>query len=203
VTRGTPVRIEIPPTRNRYEANYVAPHFPLARGWLRQSESDDFDLFTNDNLTPASYLAWLQERGVSYVAVADADPDYLAENEDDLIRGGLPYLRPVWSNENWSLYRVRGAVGLVSTTGEPSKPAPPADRLTSIGASDFAFSAEDTGTYLVRIHYTPYWTVTNGDACVERDGDWTRLAVRSPGTVDVDAQFSLAGLLRRDSECSG
>src|SRR4051794_33702092 len=93
VTRGKPVRIEIPPTRNRYEANYVAPHFPLARGWLRQSESGDFDLFTGDNLTSAAYLAWLQERGVSYVALADADSDYLAEDEDDLIRGGLSYLR--------------------------------------------------------------------------------------------------------------
>jgi hypothetical protein len=203
VTRGMPVRVEIPPTRNRYEANYVAPHFPLARGWLRQSESGDFGLFTQDNLTPASYLAWLQERGVSYVAVADADPDYLASDEDDLIRGGLPYLRPVWSNEHWNLYRVRRAVGLVSRTGDTSKRAPGADRVTSIGAADFGFSARDAGSYLVRIHYTPYWTVTGGDACVARDGDWTRLDVRSPGAVQVAARFSLAGLFRRDSECSG
>jgi hypothetical protein len=202
-TAGSPVRIEIPPTRNRYEANYVAPHFPLARGWLRQSESGDFELFTGDDLTPASYLAWLQERGVSYVALADADPDYLAEDEDDLIRAGLPYLRPVWSNEHWQLYRVRGAVGLVSRTSDPSEPAPPADRLTAIGASTFAFSARDAGAYLVRIHYTPYWTVTDGDACVQRDGDWTRLDVRSPGAVKVAARFSFAGLFRRDSECSG
>ena len=203
VTGGRPVRIEIPPTRNRYEANYVAPHFPLARGWLRQSESGDFDLFTGDNLTPASYFAWLQERGVSYVALADADADYLASDEDDLIRAGLPYLRPVWSNENWHLYRVEGAVGLASAAASPSKPAPEADRLTSVGAADFAFSARSAGTYLVRIHWTPYWTVTAGDACVERDGDWTRLDVRSPGVVDVAARFSLAGLFRRDSECSG
>jgi hypothetical protein len=203
LTRGEPVRIEIPPTRNRYEANYVAPHFPLARGWLRQSESGDFDLFTGDNLTAASYLAWLQERGVSYVALADADSDYLADDEDDLIRGGLPYLRPVWSNEHWRLYRVRGAVGLVSTAADPADRAPSADRLTSIGAADFGFSAREAAAYLVRIHYTPYWTVTAGDACVERDGDWTRLVVRSPGAVDVAARFSLAGLFRSDSECSG
>jgi hypothetical protein len=45
--------------------------------------------------------------------------------------------------------------------------------------------------------------VTGGNACVERDGDWTRLDVKSPGMVEVDARFSLAGLFRRDSECSG
>ena len=55
----------------------------------------------------------------------------------------------------------------------------------------------------MRIHYTPYWTVTDGDACVQRDGDWTRLDVRSPGAVEIAARFSFAGLLRRDSECSG
>ena len=77
-TRGRPVRVEIPPTRNRWEADYVAPRFPLARGWLRQLESDDFDLFTDGNLTAAAYRSWLDDRGVSYVAVPDAEPDYLA-----------------------------------------------------------------------------------------------------------------------------
>jgi hypothetical protein len=67
-----PVRIEIPPTLNRWEADYVAPRFPLGRGWLRQLESDDFDLFTGGNLTPSAYRAWLNEHGVSYVAVSDA-----------------------------------------------------------------------------------------------------------------------------------
>src|SRR5262245_58668578 len=41
-TEGNPVRVEIPPTQNRWEANYVAPHFAIARGWLRQLESADF-----------------------------------------------------------------------------------------------------------------------------------------------------------------
>jgi hypothetical protein len=202
LTRGRPVRIEIPPTRNRFEADYVAPHFPLARGWLRQSESDDFDLFTGGNLTPPAYRGWLQERGVSYVALADADPDYVAEDEDELIRGGLPYLVPVWSNEHWRLYRLEGAVGLVSRAERPARPSGGGNRLTEVGVASFAFSARDPGSYLVRIHYTPYWTVTSGNACVARDGDRTRLEVRRPGTVEVDAQFSVGGLLRRDSECS-
>ena len=48
-------RTEVPPTRNRWEAAYVAPDHPIARGWLRQLESDDFDLFSDDHLTPAAY----------------------------------------------------------------------------------------------------------------------------------------------------
>ena len=88
-TRGRPVRVEIPPTRNRWEADYVAPRFPLARGWLRQLESDDFDLFTGGNLTAAAYRSWLDDRGVSYVAVPDAKLDYLADG-----RGGADSRRP-------------------------------------------------------------------------------------------------------------
>ncbi len=200
---GSPVRVEIPPTRNRFEARYVAPRFSLARGWLRQSESDDFDLFTGGNLTAAAYRAWLQDHGVTYVALADADPDYLARDEGELIRAGLPYLREVWSSDHWRLYRVRGAVGLTSPAKSPDRPSPAGDRLTRIGAQDFAFAAEDPGSYLVRFHYTPYWTVTAGDACVARDGDWTRLDVRRPGTIEVDARLSFGGLGRRDRECSG
>ena len=201
-TLGRPVRIEIPPTRNRFEADYVAPEFPLARGWLRQSESGDFDLFTGGDLTPVAYRAWLQDHGVTYVALADADPDYLAKDEDELIRQGLPYLRPLWSDDHWRLYRVEGAVGLTSPAAHPSAPTGRAVQLTHVGASSFTFDADRVGSYLVRIHYTPYWTVTSGDACVARDGDWTRLDVHRPGTVEVAARFSIAGLGRRDSECS-
>jgi hypothetical protein len=202
-TKGRPVRIEIPPTQNRWEADYVAPRFPLARGWLRQLESGDFTLFTGDHLTPRAYRRWLDERGVSYVALADADLDYLAEDEAALIRRGPPYLREVWAGEHWRLYRVRGSAGLVARAGEFPGPAGRRDRLTAIGPEGFTLSARDSGPFLVRVHYTPYWTVTRGDACVSRDGDWTAVDVRSPGIVEISARFSLDGLLRREPACSG
>ncbi len=202
-TGGAPVRIEIPPTQNRWEADYVASRFPIARGWLRQLESDDFDLFTDGRLTPTAYRSWLYERGVSYVALPDAKPDYLAEDEDALIQRGLPYLRPVWANPHWRLYRVQGSPGLVSRAGDFPGPTGHRDRLTALGPDRFTLSARDSGSFLVRVHYTPYWTVTAGDACVERDGDWTGVRMVDPGSVQVSARFSLAALLGRDRQCSG
>ncbi len=134
-TRGRPARVEIPPTGNRWEAGYVAPRFPLARGWLRQLESDDRDLFTEGNLTAAEYRRWLDREGVSYVAVADAELDYLATDEEALIRRGLPYLRAVWSDEHWRLYRVEGDAGLVSREGPAHRArmaaSPPSGRRAS------------------------------------------------------------------------
>jgi hypothetical protein len=103
------LRIQVPPTRNRWEAVYVAEEYPLARGWMRQLESDDFDLFEDGNLTPDTYQTWLSEHGVSYVAVPDGvEPDHLAEDEVDLIDAGLPYLELEWQSEDWKLYRVAG-----------------------------------------------------------------------------------------------
>jgi hypothetical protein len=200
-TGGRPVRIEIPPTRNRWEADYVAPRFPLARGWLRQLESDDIDLFTNGNLTAAAYRSWLDDRAVSYVAVPDAKSDYLSTDEKALIRGGLPYLREVWSDPHWRLYRVEHPTGLVSRAGDFPGPGGRRDGLTALGPASFTLSMHDSGQFLVRIHYTRYWTVTSGDACVERDGEWTGVTVRNPGTVTVAARFSLGGLFG-DGQCS-
>jgi hypothetical protein len=192
-TGGEPVRIEIPITDSRGEAQYVAPRFALARGWLRQLESDDFHLFTGGRLTPAAYRAWLDERGVTYVALPDADSDYLGKDEAALIRAGLPYLREVWSNEHWRLFAVRGSPGLV--TGPAT--------LTGLGPDWFSLDARHPATVLVRVHFTSYWTVSDGNACVEPDGEWTGVRVSRSGPVRVGTRFSFAGLLGRDRECSG
>jgi hypothetical protein len=198
LTGGAPVRIHVPPTRNRWEAAYVAPRYPLARGWLRQLESDDFDLFQDGNLTADAYRDWLDERGVSYVALPDAELDYLATDEAELIRAGLPYLREVWSDKHWTLYEVVGEPTLVEGEAGPTGDA----RVIVIDPQAFEMTVSRPGAYAVRIRHSPYWAVTRGDACVERAGEWTRVQVREPSVVRVEAKPSLAAALGRESHCS-
>jgi hypothetical protein len=181
------------PTRNRWEAVYVADRYPLARGWLRQAESDDFDLFDDGNLTPEGYLEWLQKHAVSYVAVPQGvDLDYLGEDEAELIAAGLPFLSQIWENDDWRLYRVTVEVPFVSTPEAPLEPAADA-RLAALGPDSFELTADEAGSYLVRIHYTRYWTVAQGEACVESEGEWTRVNVSAPSVITVRAEFSLGG----------
>jgi len=198
LTAGAPARVQVLPTRNRWEAAYVAPSHPLARGWLRQLESDDFDLFQGGNLTAESYLAWLDERGVSYVAVPDAELDYLAEDEADLIRGGLPYLKEVWRNAHWTLYQVDAEPTLVAGEAGPSGDA----RVIVLGTDSFELTASKRRAYVVRLRHSPYWQVTGGDACVEAAGKWTRVRAREPSVVRVEAKPSLGGAVGRESHCS-
>jgi hypothetical protein len=188
-----PVRIEIPPTHDRWESDYVAPRYPIARGWLRQLESDDISRFTGARLTPAAYRRWLDDRAISYVAVADAELDYIAADEVALIDRGLPYLKPIWSSEHWRLYRVRRPAPLVAPAGA---------RLTRLGPADFALRVRRPGSYLVRVHYTPYWSVREGAGCVARGaGDWTGVEAKRAGPFAVSARLSLAGLVRDDRSC--
>ncbi len=190
-----PFRVQVPPTRNRWEANYVGARFPLARGWLRQAESDDFDLFQDGNLTADSYRAWLDERGVAFVALSlDAEPDYLSEDEIELVQGGLPYLQEVWSNDDWELYEV----------ADPEQLAPVPAELTETG---FGIEAPGTGEVPVAVRFSPYYRVVEGDACVREEGDWTVVEPSAAGSIRVEADLSTAGLagaLTGDDEvCSG
>jgi hypothetical protein len=177
-----PFRVQVPPTRNRWEANYVAEQYPLARGWLRQAESDDFELFKDDELTADSYRAWLDERGVAFVALSlGADPDYLSDDEIDLVRGGVPYLREVWSNDDWELYEVED-------------PAPLAAAPLRLAGTGFELEANAPGETRVAVRFSPYFRVTEGDACVRERDDWTVVEAREAGTIRVEARFGEGGV---------
>ena len=74
----TPVgRVEVVPTALHWETVFVAPTVPLARGWERQLDLTDNPIFYRPGpLTATSYLAWLRDNGVRYVALSDGALDY-------------------------------------------------------------------------------------------------------------------------------
>jgi hypothetical protein len=190
-TGGEPVRIEIPPTRDRWEAYYVSAEFPLARGWERQAEADESQLFRS-GLSPGSYRNWLAANGVSYVAIPDVPLDYLAHREELLIDRKLSYLRPIWSNRDWRLFAVRDATGLVD------RPA----SISSIGADWFDLRIPRASSFELRIHFSPYWKVTSGTACLRERGPWTLVEASRAETIHVGTDLSAAALFGRHRVCS-
>lgn len=190
-TSGEPVRIEIPPTRDRWEAYYVSPKFPLARGWERQAETDELQLFRT-GLSPRSYRNWLAANGVSYVAIPDVPLDYLAHREELLIDRNLPYLKPIWSNGDWRLFAVRHATGLVD------RPA----SISSIGADWFDLQVSRPANFELRIHFSPYWKVTGGSACLRERGPWTVVEASRAESIHVGTDLSAAALFGRHRVCS-
>ena len=191
---GGPFRIEVPLTRTHWEAALLAPSVSLARGWEKQLDTRYDGVLLRPGLTPQSYRAWLGREGVTFVALPDVQPDPSSAAESRLIRGGLPYLRPVFSEGGWRVFRVAGATPVADGPG----------RLTELGHDTFALHAEHPGRFLVRVHFTRYWTLTAGDACVERGPEgFTDVIAREAGDIRVAALFSLGRALSAGGGCRG
>jgi hypothetical protein len=191
-----PLRIEVPFTRAHWEAAFLAPHVPLARGWERQLDKR-YDLaLESHSLSAAAYRSWLERLGVSYVALPDVPFDQASTGEVRLIRHGLSYLHEVFRSAHWRIYRVLAATPLA--TRSPGDGAGTEQsggvRLTALETQGFALSVAAPGRFLVRVHYTPYWSVTAGAASVHPGAQgFTEVRAASAGAVRVAARFSLAG----------
>jgi hypothetical protein len=188
-------RLEVPLTHNHWEANYLARHYPIARGWHRQLDRRANPLFYDDaGLTPARYERWLHDNAVRWIALPDAPLDFSADDEEQLLLAGQPFLKEVHRSADWRIWEVR----------DPEPPVSGPARLTAAGADGFDIEATRPGPVIVRQRPTPYWTVVDGSACVSEDEPtgWTRVDVRRAGVVRVRARFSVAGALRRQPRCA-
>ncbi|HEV2858107.1 MAG TPA: hypothetical protein VGW80_06875 [Solirubrobacterales bacterium] len=180
-------RVEVPPTANHWESAYLAPKFELARGWLRQLDTTRDDLFYEDRgLTAASYGAWLRANAISYVALADAPLDYSSQDERRLILSEPGYLRLRFSSEHWRIYAVRDPKPLVAPLGSAA-----AAEVLWTGRQGFALDVQRPGEFLVRVNFTPYWSISRGAGCILRRGDWTVARASHPGVFRVAADFSV------------
>ncbi len=149
-------RVEVVPTSSHREASALAPYVNLARGWNRQADTERNPIFYEDGLlTPGSYRDWLDRWAVHHVVLPTGQPDAAAVEEAKLVSGGLPYLRLVWSDAYWRLYEV-------------TDPTPVADEpavVTSFDATEVVLTVPSTGSFLVRIPYSPWLSL------VDRKGD--------------------------------
>jgi hypothetical protein len=187
-----PVRVEVPLTRSHWEAALLAPHVSLARGWEKQLDSRFDQVLLSPGLSAGAYERWLWREAVAYVALPDVALDPSSAAEGRLIRGGLPFLAQVYAGAHWHVYRVTGATPLASGPG----------RLMTLGHDAFSLRASAPGRFLVRVHFTRYWTFLRGRGCVRpAPGGWTALSVAAPGTVTIAARFSLARAFAAGGGC--
>ncbi len=183
---GDGLRIEVPPTANHWESAYLAPKFELARGWLRQLDTTRDDVFYDEGeLTDATYSAWLRSNAISYVALPDAPLDYSSVAERRLILSGPSFLTLRATPPHWRIYQVRDPKPLVAPLGDGRA------QTLSVGRQGFALNVTTPGEFLVRVNFTPYWSISRGAGCILRRGDWTVARASHPGVFRVDADFSL------------
>ncbi len=183
-------RLEIPFTRSHWESAHVAPHFPLARGWERQT-----DLLYNavlyKPLTADSYLHWLRDSAVSLVALPSVPLDEGGTAEGRLLARPPPYLHEVWSSANWTVWKVLGAQPLASGPAT----------ITRLGPASFDITFRAAGTSIVRIRASNLWRVTAGNGCVDAGPHgWLQVHDPEPGTLTLRAQLNTT-LLTGPTDC--
>ena len=142
--------------------------------------------------TAPPYFA-LNDLAVGFVAVPHTELDYAGEAEARLIEKGLPYLKRAFVSKDWTVYRVRDAAPLAIGAGERAK-------LTRQG---FVVMADGPGTILVKVRWTPYWSIEEGTGCVEESArGFTRVTVPEQGLLKIGVDFSPLRALDRGQRCA-
>jgi hypothetical protein len=178
---------------NHWEAAYLAPDFDLARGWLRQLDTTKDDIFYEQgDLTNRTYSGWLRGNAISYVALPDAPLDYSSVAERRLILSEPNYLKLQYRSQHWRIYSVVHPKPMVTPIGTGTGRA----QTLWVGRQGFALDVTKPGLFLVRVNFTPYWSISRGRGCLLQgeEGDWTLLRTLHPGVVRVDADLSLGGV---------
>jgi hypothetical protein len=196
---GADFRVEVVPTGDHWEAYWVPESgLPLARGWYRQIDIKENELFYRATLEPAVYRAWLRKLGIRYVVLPDTQLDRKsAAPEADLLRSGRSGLGVALRTETATVYELPGATPMLTGPGAASLSRFDHDRID--GRLDAA------GTYRLAVRYTPYWGIASGSVCLARAPDGMTLvrgseAGRFSLRMDEDPLTLARRLVDRDGD---
>lgn len=168
-------RIEIVPTARHWETAFVAARYPIARGWERQLDIRFNKLFYEEDFTASEYHAWLLDKGVDRVALADAPLDDAGRREAELIESGLPFLRPVWSDRHWRVWEVIDGTGVVDGPAE----------VIEIDADTITLDVRAPGDITLRVRESAFWR-SEPAVCIEpTDDGWVVLRDVPAGRLEV------------------
>ncbi|MET8453043.1 MFS transporter [Streptomyces sp. NPDC005209] len=146
-------RVEVVPARSHREASALAPYVNLARGWNRQADMERNPLFYDDTLNSANYHEWLQRWAVHFVVLPKDDPDGDGgERERALVQRGMPYLKQIWGDANWQLFKVT----------DPAPLAEPNAIVDRAEQGELTIEVHQAGRILIRIPYSPWLSIVDG-----------------------------------------
>jgi hypothetical protein len=183
-------RVEVVPTADHWEAFWVPrAGFPLARGWYRQLDIAQNELFYEEPLRPEEYREWLRGMGVRYVLLPDTQLGRMGEErEADLLRSGDSGLEEVFATDNWRVYELPGADSILTGPGEATVSVREHDRI--------AGTVPAAGVYRLAVRHTPYWRVEHGRLCLERAEDgMTTLKAQAAGPFALEIDDSLGAVV--------
>jgi hypothetical protein len=189
--QSAPMRVEVVPLATHGEADWVALEVPIARGWNRQLDRKYNALFYADSLSANQYRDWLVDTGVGFVAIADATLDSAGRLEEQLLADPPPYLREIHRDDVWRVFAVEPRPEMAD--GDAS--------VTELGVDSFRVLMGPTRPVTVRVRFSPWFRVVDGEGCVSESSDGWTVVDAAPGEVRVRAELSLGAVVDRDGDC--
>jgi hypothetical protein len=172
----TSYRLEVVPDGTHVAAYALLNHAMLARGYETQTDNALDAVLTSSHLNAATYRHWLDASAVGYVAL---DRVTLKDSpEDQLVRAGrLPYLREIWSDAHWLLFRVAHPTPIV---------AAPA-RITDADQAELEISTPHAGRWPIRVHWSRFLHVDGpaGARLTTDPAGWTVLDAPRAGRYTI------------------
>src|SRR5262249_18531371 len=135
---------------------------PLVRGWYRQDDFPENELFYEKNYGQRAYRAWLDRLAVRYVVLTDGPSDYSSEAEANLLESGRSGLPVVFASPHITVFSVPNARRLVSG------PAPAF--VARLLPTRLLIHVSAPGTYRVAVRFSPYWRTSVGCLAPTREG---------------------------------
>lgn len=170
-------------------------HALLARGWETQEDTALNASLNQSTLDAVTYKVWLDNNAVGYVALPSSSvggfPEYTLVQKQQ-----VGYLREIWSNDDWQLFRVTDPTPIVGRPGS----------VLTHDQKSMTIKVPCACTISVRVRWSKYLAASlqgaphggkTADAVpavrarVVNDGSgWTTLTTTKPGT------YVLRGSLR-------
>lgn len=111
-------------------------------------------LFYDDTLNSANYHEWLKRWAVHFVVLPKDEPDGDGgQRERELVQRGMPYLKQIWGDANWQLFRVT----------DPTPLAEPNAVVERLGQTEVTMDVSEPGRILVRIPYSPWLSIVDAE----------------------------------------
>ena len=167
-------RVEVVPTPDYMQADTVALRVGIARGWQTQIDRELNPEFYDGKLTSEAFRQWLQRDSVAFVALPLAAVQDKSQDEALIVKSSPSYLREVWSDANWIVYRVAGAQPLADNGAQ----------LLDVQPESLTVQLTNAGATVVKFRYTDMYEVTGGDACISATPEgWIRIDATTPSTI--------------------
>lgn len=179
-------RVEVVPFLDHGESDVVVERAQLARGWERQLDTVRAAIFYRPSLTAAEYVDWLRAHRVEYVALGRHRHDWSAGSELRLLGAGVPELRVVHDDPEWTVWSVAGSPPVVGGAG----------RAVHLGRASIVIAADGSGPVVVDVPWSRWLTVGPG-ACVRRDGTTVAVVPAHAGTFVLTSSYGAAFSGRR------